>query len=253
MRRLFPFLLVLVSSLMFWFTSCEEVTTQLDIDFGYEYFPQETGKFIIYEADSVIYDQSGNSTVIDTISFQVLERFMESFEDNSGQTVYRIERYERPTENDSWRPKDVWTSQINDLKAERVEENLRFIKLIFPAGPETDPWNGNVFLDETTVIPIAGESVVVFKNWLYEYVSKDEPYDINGMSFDSTLNVLQANEENLIELRYSQEIYAKGVGLIYKEMKILDTQCISLCEGQAWEQKAEKGFTFTMRVIEHNW
>ena len=44
----------------------------------------------------------------------------------------------------------------------------------------------------------------------------------------------------------------KNVGLIFKEMKILDTQCIIDCEGQPWEQKAEKGFILRMEIISHN-
>ncbi len=248
LRLSFGFILLCISLF-----SCKETLIEDNIDFGYDYFPQEVGKYISYEVDSIIYDQISNFTIIDTNSLQVTERFVEEFDDNSGETTYRIERYERKNAGQAWQIKDVWTSKRTNTKAERIEENLRFVKMIFPASVETNPWNGNAFLDETTIIPIAGESVVIFKNWLYEYVEKDEPYSINGFDFDSTMTVLQANEENLIELRYSEEVYAKNVGLIFKEMKILDTQCISDCAGQTWEQKAEKGFIVRMKVFDHNW
>ena len=57
---------------------------------------------------------------------------------------------------------------------------------------------------------------------------------------------------NLIELREAIEKYARNVGLIEKQMRILDTQCIIECEGEPWEVKAEKGFILKQRILEFN-
>ncbi|MEO1435124.1 MAG: hypothetical protein AAFV80_06265 [Bacteroidota bacterium] len=245
--------LLVFGCFVFWITSCSEETVTLDFDYGYDYFPQEVGKFIIYQVDSIIYDQQPQGTVIDTNSIQVREEFVESFIDNSGATIYRIERSERRDANSPWVVRDVWSSSQNETQAIRTEENLRFIKMIYPALESTDPWDGNAFIDNNTIISVAGESITIFKNWLYQYEAAGIPFTVSGVPFDSTLNVIQANEENLIELRYSKEVYAKDIGMVYREMMILDTQCIAACEGLSWEQKAEKGFILKQRIIDTNW
>lgn len=238
-------------TLTFLFQSCGE-TSDVPIDFGYDYFPLEVGKYMVYDVDSVIYDITTGSPSVTTNVLQVREEITESFEDNEGRTVFRLERAERRNANFEWSVKDVWTTTATDRQAERVEENLRFIKLVFPVSTETTPWNGNKFIDENTVISVAGESISIFKNWLYEYRTEDEAVEVGGQTYNDVATVYQADEENLIELRLSMEQYARGVGMIYREMKILDTQCISACTGQTWEEKAEKGFIIRQTLREHN-
>src|SRR5690606_24012329 len=104
---------------------------------------------------------------------------------------------------------------------EWIEENLRFIKMVFPLREGVE-WNGNKHIDVTTIIPIAGESVEVFKSWSYEALSVGETEIIGDFVFDEVATLSQADSENLIELRYSQEKYAKNIGLVYREMKILE-------------------------------
>ena len=206
---------------------------------------------MVYQVDSVIYDitQSGTEQIFSTAFIK--EEIVETFTDNTGRQVYRIERYYRQDETNPWEIKDVWTAGVRNNQAERTEENLRFIKMVFPLREGTI-WNGNLFIDETTIIPIAGESLEVYKNWEYEVIGVGVPDEIRGIVYDEVATMTQANNENLIEYRYSLEKYAKNIGLIYKEMKILDTQCIDACEGQPWEDKAEKGFILRQFLISHN-
>ena len=123
--------------------------------------------------------------------------------------------------------------------------------MVFPL-QDNLTWDGNRYIDETTTISIAGESIEVFKSWEYEVNYVGEPAVVNNVIFEQVTEIVQADNENLIELRESKEQYAKGVGLIYREMRILDTQCISQCEGQTWEEKAEKGFILRQILLDHN-
>jgi len=176
----------------------------------------------------------------------------DSFPDNEGRLVYRIERFERKDDTEEWRVNDVWTAAVTDRQAERIEENLRFIKMVFPVSDNTNPWDGNKYIDENLVISVAGESIFIFKNWLYEYREIGVPFEVNGLNFDDVVTVYQADEENFIELRSSYERYARGVGLIEREILILDTQCIAACVGETWEEKAEKGFIVRQRIRDYN-
>lgn len=231
---------------------CSESTVTEDLDEvvqGIEYFPLEIGKFVSYQVDSTIFDVDGNSTaIINTTSF-VKEEVSDTLRDNEGDLIYRIERFEKTNLDDPWAIKDVWVSKRTEFQAERVEENLRFIKMIFPLA-EDATWNGNLYIDDRTIIPIAGESIEVFKNWSSELKLLGQPANIGDLFFDEVTTISHADSENLIELRQVTEKYAKGVGLVEREMWILDTQEID--QTKPWELKAEKGYILKQTVMEHN-
>ncbi len=231
--------------------ACNENTNKIDvnIDQGYEYFPLGLGKYWVYQVDSIVYDTTGNRVERDTARLFVREEIVDSFVDNSGRPAFRIERSIRYADTEAWRVKDVWMAVRSDDQAERVEENLRFVKLVFPLIQGTT-WNGNLFIDETTQVIVAGESIEMFKNWSYELQSLGLTENIGGQSFENVATVLQADSENLIELRYAKEKYGRDIGLIYRELQILDTQNIT--ESEPWEEKAQKGFILTQQLIEYN-
>ncbi len=244
------FIILASGYLLFSCTSCGTPEPE-DIDLGINYYPLEVGKFRIYKVDSIIYDNKNNTIVQDTNSFFLKEELTDTIRDNQGNLVYTLERFERADINDTWRVKDVYGVTLIDYQLHTVEENQRFIKLVYPVGVDVAPWNGNTFIDEFTTVDIAGESIEIFKGWLYEYSEVDVPMQIQSIVFDSTLTVIQASEDNLIEYRYSTETYARGVGLIKKDMQILNTQCYN-CGTDTWEEKAEKGFILKQEIIDYN-
>ncbi|MEM9921756.1 MAG: hypothetical protein AAF990_26875 [Bacteroidota bacterium] len=244
-------LTIAVLGLLLSLLACNENTNveDFEVDPKFEYFPLEVGKYLIYQVDSVVYDTLVNGIVVNETTSFVRERITDTLRDNSGRLVYRIERSYRAQDTLPWEIRDIWVSLRTNDQAERVEENLRFIKMVFPLIDGVS-WNGNLFIDETTSIPIAGESVEIFKDWFYEVRGVDQAEQIGDQSYDNITTIVQADSENLIELRFAQEKYARGIGLVYKEMRILDTQKIS--EATPWENKAQKGFTMIQRLIEHN-
>ena len=216
---------------------------------GIDYFPLEVGKELVYQVDSVIYDTTGQGTLIDTTSSYLLERIVEKFQNSIGQNVFRIERYFKKNLSDPWQIQKIWSAELDSLRAIRTEDNFRFIKLVFPL-VENSFWDGNQFIDKSTNVVVAGETVEIFKDWEYEVIRVDENEQIGTFAFNEVATISQADSENLIELRYSREKYAKGIGLVYKEMRILDTQNIT--ESLPWEEKAQKGFILTQLLIDHN-
>lgn len=249
------YLLLLFSFSLFFFKSCKDKTSLDDsfqIDFGYDYFPLEIGKYRDYQVDSTIFDFGpGGGTITHNSTTYLREQVIDTLTDNLNRVGYKIERFERSNLTDPWTVKDVWMFIRTDQQAESLEENLRFIKLVFPL-KEGVVWNGNQFIDDATIISIAGESIEVFKSWEYNVDFVGEPITVNNEVYENGVQITQADNENLIELRYSIEQYAENIGLVFKEMKILDTQCIAECEGQPWEEKAEKGFIVRQELIGHN-
>lgn len=243
-------LVAAASFLMIGIFSCEETIENLEIDFNYEYFPLEIGKHIIYNVDSVTYSTLNDAILIDTATFQWRETVVDTFRDNAGRLIYEVEREQRNTLSENWQRVNVLAVYRGGDRLEWTEGNRKFLKMTYPLSDTV--WDGNMYIDESEIVAIKNEPIELFKGWSYEVVSLDAPYDINNFNFNECLIITQANVENAIELRYSREVYAENVGLIYKEMKILDTQCISDCIDQTWEEKAERGFILKMSVVEYN-
>lgn len=244
----------IVLSFVCFLFSCTK-KSDLTLDYGYEYFPLEVGKYWVYNIDSTIYIRHPDGSIIPEVrSSQLKEQIVGSHIDGSGNEVYKIERFDRANPSLPWTIRDVWVSHIENNQAHRVEENYRFIKMIFPIKENGIPWDGNAFIDKLTTISVGGETLQPFEYWAYEYQEVDLSRYVGGFDFDSTLTVLQVDEDNHIKRRYSKEVYAKGVGLVEKEMKIFDSQCeyIECYEGIPWEEKAEEGFILRQTIIDYN-
>ncbi len=245
--KLIAFCLVIVS-----INACRlnDVDEDYNIKAGYEYYPLKVGKYLIYQVDSITYDNINNQTVKIGASRYVKELVADTFRNALNEQIFRLERYDKVTASDPWQLRNVWSVSRESEQLVKTEDNFRFIKLVFPVR-KGKSWNGNAYFDPTTIIKVADESIEVFKNWNYNYTSIDKPEIINGIQYDSVAVVSQVDDQNnLIELRFSKEKYAKNIGLVSKEMKILDTQKISSKE--PWENKAEKGFIMFQKLIEHN-
>lgn len=253
MKQLLFFTILFGASCLF-LPSCKDksVVEDFQVDFGYEYLPIEIGKYRDYLVDSTTYDIGPSGSIIVTNSQNyVRELIADTITDNLGRLGYKIERYEKKELEADWEIADIWMTIKTEEQVESLEENLRFVKLVFPL-KEGLIWDGNRFIDETTTAVIAGESIEIFKSWEYEVDFVAQPVAVNNELYDDAIQVIQADNENLIELRFSREQYVRDIGLVFREMRILDTQCITECEGLPWEAKAEKGFILTQSLIDHN-
>lgn len=211
------------------FISCKkDPKTVPTVDLGYNYFPEEVGSYIIYEVDSIAYDDKSN--VRDTTRYLLKEVIESVFTDNSGRPTLRIERYKKmyndsiPYDAMAWVGPKVWHANRTSTTAEKVEENIRFIKLAFPA-EEGKEWDGNTF-------NTLGEKY-------YEIMSVDEPETVNSMYFDSVVFIQQYKQIDFIEYINEYEKYARNVGLIYK---VRD----SLYDGGTPDTI---GYTYTQKIV----
>ena len=173
------------------------------VNYYYNYFPLEIGAWVQYDVIDIVHANLSSDTSI----YQLKEIITEEFLDNQGRLTYRVERFWRGKSSSIWNIKDVWYANTTKTTAEKVEENIRFTKLVFPVKKDKY-WNGNAFntLDE----------------WEYSYDSLHTDKVINGLSFDSTITVVQRDNENVVEYEKVQEIFAIDIGLVYKKHIDLD-------------------------------
>lgn len=178
------------------------------IDLGYGYFPTDLGTWTEYRVDSLSVHRQPGDTDSTALSYVLREALVENFNDAQGRPAQRLIRYTKD-ENNSWQPKDVWWQTRDNARAERCEENQRRLKLVFPPKSSTE-WNTNATNNNT--------------EFDVEYDEVNEPWSVNGMSFDSTVLVVSTYPNNPFFTKIYKERYAKHVGLVYREVDSTETQ-----------------------------
>jgi len=226
------------------FLSCgeNEIETPDPSIFGYEYFPVDIGYEWVYKVDSVLVAQGGLANV-ESSSF-VKEEIVELLSDGD-EKKYKIERSYKKDSTSQWRVTDIWTTTTSTEKAIRTEDNLSFIKLVFPAVDGTK-WDGNAFFDSSNLFPVAAENLTVYQDWEYKINEVDEQI-IGGIFYDDVIDVSHIDDENFISKRFSSESYAKGIGLVSRNMEIYDSQ--NGDQNIAWIEKAESGFFLSQTLV----
>ena len=224
-------LIFILSFILLIFFSCKKNSTE-PIAIDESYFPLVTGKYIIYDVDSLGYWEF-HDTLIHS-HYQIKEEVDSPFIDNTGNQAFKIIRSRREDESSPWIVTDIWSANLTDHTAEKVEENLRFIKLDFPV-LLNHQWYGNSKIQTDS-------NLAFLAGWKYEYSSVHQPLTLNGLSFDSTVSVTQFVDSNVIQQYIYREKYAKNVGLIYKYEDSLSTQ-----PTHPWD-----GRIVTMTVTEFN-
>ena len=196
-------ILILLTVLLLTQVSCKKETIDI-ANISYNYFPTDDKRWVIYEVDSIYHAENDNNNddSVYTFHFEIREQLDSAFLDGAGRLNQIVKRFKRKDSIADWSLTDVWTQTVTTVGAYRNENNICYHKLSYPIGVESY-WNGN---DANT---LAEE--------MYSYEYFHEPGFVNGMAFDSTLAVLQIDENNYVERIFGREIYAAGVGLIYKE------------------------------------
>ena len=240
-----------LSILLFSIFACvkSEVETIATTNFGYEYFPLKVGKYKVFQVDSILFDTIAGKVKVDSFRLFEKEVVLDTFVNQAGETVYRVERFEKRKLKDAWLIKDILAIQRNAKQATRTDQGLRLVKMVFPIRKRQD-WNSLLFIDAGMEVTIAGEPVEIFKNWDSETVDLDKSESINGKKFGKVLTISHANDENKLELRKVTEKYVRDTGLVMNEMLILDTQSTS--NNETWRKKAQRGFIYRQILIENN-
>ena len=179
---------------------------------GYEYFPLSTGKWIEYQVDSIVHLDVDDVYEIDTAiryhSYQVREVVDTPFIDAENQEAFVVLRYRRESDSLPWTFSGLWTAKITSSSAQRVEDNIRFVRMKFPI-KSSDTWNGNAY----NFFPV--------EEYTYEVLY--EPGQWGSLYFDSTVTVLQNEFISNINRTYKREIYAAGTGLVFKQLDSVRT------------------------------
>jgi hypothetical protein len=171
---------------------------------GKNYFPVNTGHEVIFDVKNIM--KSSVTGLWDTAAYQVKEVSTGTYTDPEGRLTQTIERYIDNDTTSGFVLYKTWAASLLTSSAHRVEDNIRYIKLIFPQST-SNVWDGNSL------------NTLGQKN--YHYAELHVPLTVGSLAFDSTCTVVQADDSTVFggtikDVNYNVEQYATNVGLIYK-------------------------------------
>jgi len=231
-----------VIALCFIVASCKKTETYTDE--GKNYFPLTAGKQVVYDVDSIYYNDF--TCTVDSFFHQMRWTVGDTFRDATNRLAYYINVDIRDNDSDVWKIHRVYAAIPTPSSLELTENNLNYIKLIFPV-TENTTWKGNSKISTST------EPYQYLFDWDYTYENAGLPFDNGIQSFDNTVTVAEHDEilndpdtqpGDYATKTFAKEVYAKDVGLIYREM----TNWIYDATGS----HCRSGFGIVMRAREHN-
>ncbi|MBN2747581.1 MAG: hypothetical protein JXR34_12715 [Bacteroidales bacterium] len=200
---LFSSRLVLISTLFFVLASGCKKEESLQITNNYDqYFPINSEQSIVYKVDSITWNDFFSPVKIDTFQYFIKFQIGEKFTDEEGRESYYYRKFYR-TDTTSWVFKKNFAITKTAARVELLEENIRFIKMVFPI-------NNSIQWDMNAMNILSATSSY--------YSEFDEPMSLNNYNFDSTLTIIHQDLETLIGKDYHKEVYSKHTGLIFQEV-----------------------------------
>lgn len=207
------------------------------------YYPVGVKKYITYDVDSLVWN---DTTCEETYrSARIRYTIADSFRDAQNRKSFRIETM-LFDDTLGWQPRTVYYVTPTETGVEFMEGGNRFIKLSYPVEAGRS-WQGNA------LIPVNDADLAYLSGWNYRYQDVGVRLSQGNKHYDSTVTVLQVDEqagdpdsapEEAASRLYGKEIYARNVGMIYREYTRWNydpatTQC-------------KKGFRIVMRAVDNN-
>lgn len=189
-------------------------------DPGFDYFPLQKGNFKIYSVNEIRFSEFSQP---ETLAYELKTEVVDSFP-SGNKLIYVIHRSIRDTENDPWQFLDTGSAWSTEREIVQQEGSIPFVKLVFPV-KKGNRWNGNTYntlgADE------------------YEVTAQQKEEIVDGTTFEQTVTVQQEDNDDIIVFQDRRtEKYARGIGLVFKEMTQLHYCTDDNCLGQ---QKIDEG------------
>ena len=195
-------------------TSCENDLAPQALP-EHDYFPLQSGHFVVYDVEETRYALNASPV---TLRYQLKETVGAPYLDAAKQTAHQLVRSRRGADDQPWLPDSLWTARLINNEAIRAENGQDIVKLIFPLN-DFLIWNGN----RHNAREADG----------YELRNTGQPYRVLATEFPETVTVVAQDDSTLIALDKRLEVYARQVGLVYKETTRLSYCAESACLGKA--------------------
>ncbi|TGE28622.1 hypothetical protein [Hymenobacter metallicola] len=202
------------------FTSCENKTVP-GPESGADYFPLAVGNYRIYQ----VLDTTWSNYQRTPVSYQFRETVADQITDAAGQASFRVVRAKRVLPTDAWRDDSVMVITATPKYVAQTRNNRRTIDLVFPVR-DNYAWNMYSFVSVDTAAESRNED-----NRRYEAVGQPFQATAAGKTYryeQTASTALIVDNRNLYGfdneyyLSTYKEVYAKGVGPVYRVRRRLN-------------------------------
>jgi hypothetical protein len=247
---------ILIGALIF--SACKKETADFHSDPVQDYFLSlQPGKYILYNLDSMRFVNFGQADTL--VHYQAKDVVDEAVTDNQGRPGWRIYRYIRDAQsvNDNdWQIAEAYMVVATKSAIEVIENNQRSLKLMAPINLNFT-WRGNTYMPEKPFsygYSFVNDTGIQF--WDFSYSDVDQNAQINGKDYEHVITVTNISDSVNVPITEPEmlayksqwtEQYAKGVGLVYKEVILWDYQ-----PPNGGSPGYKTGFGVTMSIIDHN-
>jgi hypothetical protein len=245
MKKLLPIVLCVV-----FFAACKKQSEEIEIIPISDYAPLKVGKYVTYSLDSLVYANFG--TVETHRFYEVKYQITDSITDNLGRKAFRMVRYIRTLPAGNFVPDNTAMAVNTGSRYEFIENNLKYFKLTQPIADDNS-WKGNSAIS-LIVNPTTGEDLSYLDDWDYTYANVGTAKKVGAFNLANTLTVNQKDDStnlpitpttNIAYKDFSQEIYAKDIGLVYRNFLHFEYQK----KTSGFEYK---GYGIKLTMIDHN-
>lgn len=208
-----------------------EAEESVPLNTGSAYFPLKKGIYQVYAVNEIRYSAVAEP---ETLTYELMTEVVDSFPSAKDTYIYVIHRSRRSAETEPWEVLDTWSARKDKTEAIVSEGNTPFVKVVFPIR-DGARWNGNAF-------NALGDD---------EYELKDihQPFAAGGMTFEKTLTIEQEqNEDPIVFNDARMEVYARDVGMVYRQTVQLYYCTDDDCLGQ---QKIAHGIDMKMVIKQY--
>lgn len=202
--------------------------------------PLKKGKFWIYQVDSIAI--AGN--IEHRFQYQLQVEITDSITEGTGQIWYVLTRSKRVGAGVGFSALVPWSARRNSQQLLVRAGNTIFEPLSFPviAGRV---WNGNAFntLGGDEFCESAGACDQ------YKYVAVGGTRIVGSATFADVLTVEEGNTpDRLVKFDLRTSHYARNVGLIEREYRVLNYCTLPACFGR---QFIDQGLVYTQTLVEY--
>ncbi|MEE9439507.1 MAG: hypothetical protein V3V14_10945 [Saprospiraceae bacterium] len=228
--------------------SCSSETENFNVEYGYEYYPLTVGNEWTYQVDSTFLI-SGGSTKFESSSY-LKEEVVGLLSEDGDEKKYKLARSFSNSPDGPWNLINNWTVSISERRATKTENNIRFIKMIFPIENNLS-WNGNLFFDSEREVQVGPDKYELYKDWKHAMVLADDK-TVLDISYNKIVNITHIDQDdNFVLKKLSTESYARNIGLIESH-----SECFASLNGKdnaaPWLSNADKGFIITQKLVAYS-
>lgn len=211
---------------------------------GHEFTPVRVGAYWEYAVtETTISAVGGQTNMLSELRLEVVDSLV-----LSGQTTYIIQRSTRLQGATGWDAAETWSIRVDEFQYIQQEGNIPFMKVKFPLS-EGKSWNGNA-LNNLGGTEACADGTFACDNYFVNSLSK--PFELPGIFlYNDTVTIVENDEDDPIVMKdLRKSVYAKDVGLVYREVTHLEYCTVGTCIGQ---QVVENGTVSRQTLTSHGY